>query len=139
MYTLYILYILYMYVLKLYIQPYSHMAIYGQQYYVYIYILLYIYIIYILYIHYILYIYIYHLYFIQLTISSCYSFITLTLGLTGRDGGLITLCHSCRFYCQQRVLKMFPDPCYLRSGDGVVQLWHLLVNLCVYIYIYIYL
>ena len=33
--------------------------------------------------------------------------IPLTLGLTGRDGGLSTLCHSCGFACQQRVLKNF--------------------------------
>ena len=53
-------------------------------------------------------------------ISSCYGSIPLTLGLIGRDGGLSTLCHSCGFACQQRMLKMFPDPSYLRSRDGVV-------------------
>ena len=31
-----------------------------------------------------------------------------------------TLCHSCGFACQQRVLKTFPGPGYLRSEDGVV-------------------
>ena len=36
------------------------------------------------------------------------------------DGGLSTLCHSCGFACQQRVLKTFPGPGYLRSEDGVV-------------------
>ena len=29
-----------------------------------------------------------------------------------------TLCHSCGFACQQRVLKTFPDPGYLHSQDG---------------------
>ena len=38
----------------------------------------------------------------------------------GRDGGLSTLCHSCRFACRQRVLKTFPGPSYLRSDDEVV-------------------
>ena len=37
-----------------------------------------------------------------------------------RDGGLSTLCHSCGFACQQRVLKTFPGPGYLHAGDGVV-------------------
>ena len=37
-----------------------------------------------------------------------------------RDGALSTLCHSCGVACQQRVLKTFPDPSYLRSGDGLV-------------------
>ena len=82
--------------------------------------------------------------YISLTISSCYGSIPLTLGLIGRDGGLSTLCHSYGFACQQRVLKMFPGPDYLRSEDGVVWLWHPQVNLyiciyiCKYIYIYIY-
>ena len=67
--------------------------------------------------------------YIWLTISSCYSSIPLALGLIGRDGGLSTLCHSCGFACQQRVLKMFPGPGYLHSEDGVVWLWHSLVNL----------
>ena len=44
-----------------------------------------------------------------------------------------TLCHSCRFSCQQRVLKTFPGPGYLPSEDGVVWLCHLLV---IYIYIW---
>ena len=67
-----------------------------------------------------------------LTISSCYGSIPLTLGLIGRDGGLNTLCNSCRFACQQKVLKTFPGPGYLCSEDGVVWLWHLLVNLYIY-------
>ena len=44
----------------------------------------------------------------------------LSLPLIGRDGGLRTLCHSCRFACQQRVLKAFPATGYLQSKDGVV-------------------
>ena len=36
---------------------------------------------------------------------------------------------------KQWVLKTFPGPGYLRSEDGVAWLWHLLVNLCIYIYI----
>ena len=58
--------------------------------------------------------------YIWLTISSCYGSIPLTLRLIGRDGGLSTLCHSCGFACQQRVLQKFPGPGYLRSKDGVV-------------------
>ena len=37
-----------------------------------------------------------------------------------RDGGLSTLRHGCWFACQQRVLKTFPGPGYLRFEDGVV-------------------
>ena len=40
--------------------------------------------------------------------------------LIERDGGLSTLCHSCSFACQQRVLTMFPGPCYLRCEGGIV-------------------
>ena len=58
-----------------------------------------------------------------------YIYIPLTLVLIGRDGGLITLYHNCGFACQQRLLKTFPGPSYLRSEDGVVLLWHSLVNL----------
>ena len=54
------------------------------------------------------------------------------LMVIGRDGGLSTLCHSCRFACQQRVLKTFSDPVYFHSEDGVVWLWHFLVNLDIY-------
>ena len=67
-----------------------------------------------------------------LTISSCYGTIPLVLGLIGRDGGLSTLYHSCEFACQQRVLKTFPGPGYLRSEDAVVWLWHSLVN-CIWL------
>ena len=42
------------------------------------------------------------------------------LRVEGRDGGSSTLYHSCRFACQQRVLKTFLGPGYIRSEDGVV-------------------
>ena len=70
-----------------------------------------------------------------LTISFCYGSFPLTLGLIGKNGGLDTLCHSCRFSCQQRVLKTFPDPGYLLFKDGVVSLWHLLVSLYLWLII----
>ena len=38
----------------------------------------------------------------------------------GVDGGLSTLCHSCRLACHQRVLKTFPGPGYLCSENEVV-------------------
>ena len=41
----------------------------------------------------------------------------------GREGWLFehsALCHSFGFASQQRVLKTFPGPGYLRSKDGVV-------------------
>ena len=44
----------------------------------------------------------------------------LSLGLIERDGGLSTLCHGCGFACQQGVLKTFPGPGCLHSGDGVI-------------------
>ena len=53
--------------------------------------------------------------YIWLTISSCYG--PFDLGLIRRDGGLSTLCHSCRFACQQSVLKTFPGPGSLRFED----------------------
>ena len=71
--------------------------------------------------------------YIWLTISSCYGSIPLALGLIGRDGGLSALCHSCGFACQQRVLKTFLGPNYLCSNDVVVWLWHLLVNLYIWL------
>ena len=37
------------------------------------------------------------------------------------DGGLSTLCLSCGFACQQRVLKTFPVPCYLCSKGVLVR------------------
>ena len=57
-------------------------------------------------------------FYICLTILSCYVWTPLTLGLIGRDGGFRTLCHSCRFAFQQRLLKTFPGPYYLHSKDG---------------------
>ena len=45
--------------------------------------------------------------YVWLNISSCYGSIPLALRLIRRDGGLSTLCHSCRFAMQQRVLKTF--------------------------------
>ena len=48
------------------------------------------------------------------------------------DGDLSTLCHSCGFDYQQRVLKTFPGPGYLLFEEQVVLLWHLLVHLYVY-------
>ena len=54
------------------------------------------------------------------------------LMVIGRDGGLSTLCHSCEFACQQRVLKTFPGPGYPCSKDGIVWLWHFLVNLHIF-------
>ena len=74
--------------------------------------------------------------YIWLKFSSCYGSITLTLGFIGRNNGLSTLCHNCRFPCQQRVLKTFPGPGYICSKDGVVWLWHLLVSLYIYKYIH---
>ena len=71
--------------------------------------------------------------YIWITISSCCSSIPLTLGLIERGGGFSTLCHSCGFACQQRVLKTFPGFYYLRSEDGVVWLWHWLVNLYIWL------
>ena len=70
---------------------------------------------------------------VWLTISSCYGSIPLALGLIGRDGGLSSLCHSCGFACQQRVLKTFPGFGYLDSEDGVVWLWHPLINLYIWL------
>ena len=40
--------------------------------------------------------------------------------LIGRDGGLSTLCYSCRLDYQQGVLRKFPGPGDLCSEDGVV-------------------
>ena len=70
---------------------------------------------------------------IWLTISSCCGSIPLILGLIRTDGGLSTLCRCSRFASQQRVLKTFPSPGYLRSEDGVVWLWHLLLNLYIWL------
>ena len=66
--------------------------------------------------------------YVWLTISSCYGLIPLALGMIVRDDGLSTLCHSCGFACQERVLKTFPRPGNLHSEDDVVWLWHPPVN-----------
>ena len=55
-------------------------------------------------------IYIYRCMFIYMVqmyvyISSCYGSIPLTSGLIGKDTGLSTQCHRCRFAYKQRVLK----------------------------------
>ena len=66
--------------------------------------------------------------YIRLTISSCYGSILLAWALIVRNGVLSTLCHICGFARQQRVLKTFPGLGYFHSEDGVVWLWHPLVN-----------
>ena len=71
--------------------------------------------------------------YVCLTISSCYDSIRLAWALIVRDGVLRTLCHSCGFSCQQRVLKTFPGPDSLQSDDGVIWLWHELVNLYIWL------
>ena len=71
--------------------------------------------------------------YIWLTISSCYGSIPLALGLTEKDGGLSILCWTCGFACQQSLLKTFPGPGYLHTEDGVVRLWHPLVNLYIWL------
>ena len=72
--------------------------------------------------------------------SSCYSSIPLTSVFIGRDGGLSSLCHSCRFNYQQRVLKTFPGPGYLHSlrGWGSLTIYIYILHIYIYIYIYIY-
>ena len=86
---------------------------------IYIYIYIYIYILHIyiynIYIYiYILYIYRYIYVYVYVYIYTQYSMVI------GRNGGLGTLCHSCRFAPQQRVLKTFPGPGYLRFEKGIV-------------------
>ena len=71
-----------------------------------------------------------------LTVSSSYDSIPLTLLLIGKDCGLSTLCHIRGFGCQQRVLKSFPGPGYLRSVDEVFWLWHSLVKLYMWLTIW---
>ena len=71
--------------------------------------------------------------YICLTVLSCYCSISFALGLIERDGGFSTLYDGCRFPCQQSVLKTFPAPVYLSSKDGVVLLWHLMVNLYIWL------
>ena len=43
------------------------------------------------------------------------------------------LCHSCEFPCQQKVLEMFPGRGCLRCDDGVLWLWHSLVNIYIWL------
>ena len=62
--------------------------------------------------------------YIWLTISYCYDSIPLALGLIDWDGCIRTLCQSCGFACQQKVLKFFSGTGCLCSADGVVCLWH---------------
>ena len=57
---------------------------------------------------------------IQLVISSCYGSVQYLI-IIGRDGGLSTLCHSCGFACQQKVLKTFPGTGLLSSADHQVE------------------
>ena len=68
-------------------------------------------------------------FYIWLTICSCCGSLPLGLELMVRAGGLRTLCHSCRLAFQQSVLKPLPSAGYLLFEDGVVWLWHPLVNL----------
>ena len=70
---------------------------------------------------------------IRLTIWSCYDSIHFALGLIRRDDVLNTLCHSGGFACEERMLKSFPGPAYFHSEDGVIWLWHPLVNLYVWL------
>ena len=49
-----------------------------------------------------------------------------------RDGSLSTLCHNCGFVYQHRLLETFPGPGYLCFEDGIIWLWHLVVNFYVY-------
>ena len=54
-----------------------------------------------------------------------------------RDGGLSYLCHSCRFACQQRVLKCFPGSSYIRLEDGVVFNYSMSCRTSIYLSIYL--
>ena len=74
--------------------------------------------------------------YIWVTISSCYGSLALAFGLIVGDGGLSTLCHSCRFPCQQSVLKTFLGTGYLHFEDGVVWLSHPFVNLYIWLTIW---
>ena len=42
-----------------------------------------------------------------------------SLMMIGRNSGLSTLCHNCRFACQQKVLKMFPGPGFTQIWDSL--------------------
>ena len=71
--------------------------------------------------------------YIWLNISFYNGSISLASWFITRGGGLSILCQSFRFCSQKRVLKTFPRPGYLRSDDGVVWLWHLLVYLYIWL------
>ena len=71
--------------------------------------------------------------YVWLTSSSCYCSFPLAFRLTVGDGGLSTLCQSCGFVCQQRVLKTFPRVGYLHSEDEVAWLCHPVLNLYVWL------
>ena len=71
--------------------------------------------------------------YIWLIISSCYGSMHLALCFIDGDAGLRTLCYNCRFDCDQRVLKIFPGPACLHSEEWIVWLWHLLVNLHIWL------
>ena len=47
-----------------------------------------------------------------------------------------TLCHSCWFTYQQMVLKIFPGPDYLHSGDGAIWIRHFRAKLCMWLTIW---
>ena len=70
-----------------------------------------------------------------LTMASTGKFVDICISylLIIRDCGLSTLCHSCRFACQQRLIKTFPGSGCLHSEDGVVWLWDQLVNLYIWL------
>ena len=84
--------------------------------------------------------YIYSLYYIYIQIciysSPFYLATAQSLWLYGvnREGWCFsTLCHSCRFDYQWSMLKMFLGPAYYPFENGVVWLWHFMVNLYIYI------
>ena len=60
----------------------------------------------------------------------------------GSDGGLSTLSHSCGYFYQQRKIKTFHSPAYLRSEDEnmafLAKFGHIYIYIYIYTYIYIY-
>ena len=72
-------------------------------------------------------------FFIWFNISFCYCWVHLVLRLILRDGGLSTLCHTCEFACQQRVLKTFSCSGCFCCEDWVVWLWHLLISFYIWL------
>ena len=69
------------------------------------------------------------------TVLSCYCSIPLALELFWPNGGLSTLCDSCGFPGQQRMLKTFSGSSYLPSENGIIWLCHWLVNLYIWLII----